>query len=134
MLRQRRFGDGQICVAESLSELAALYRFQQRHDEALPLLQQALKIRQQLLPSHHVDISINLYHLADIYRQQQRYGKAEPLFQQALKILRQQLGVEHSKTQAVYSDLMQMIATAIESGQFNELDTVLPPLEDLQKI
>lgn len=127
MLRQQQFGTQQICVAESLSELAALYRFQQRYDEALPLLQQSLKIRQQLLTSHHLKIGINLHHLADTYRHLRLYGKAEPLFQQALTILRQQLGSEHSKTQLVYSDLMQMLATAIESGRFDELVAELPP-------
>ena len=53
MLRQRRFGNKQLCVAESLVELAALYRFQQRYDEALPLLQQSLYIFQQQLGANH---------------------------------------------------------------------------------
>jgi len=129
MLRQQRFGSQQICVAESLSELAALYRFQQRYDEAHPLLQQALKIRQQQLTNRHLEIGINLHHLADTYCHLRLYGKAEPLFQQALVILRQQLGSDHPKTQLVYSGLMQMLATAIESGRFDELTTKLPPLD-----
>lgn len=129
MLRQQRFGNQQICVAESLSELAALYRFQQRYDEARPLLQQALKIRQQLLTSHHLEVGINLHHLADTYCHLRLYREAEPLFQQALSILRQQLGSDHPKTQLVYSGLMQMLATAIESGRFDELIAELPPLD-----
>lgn len=128
-LRQQRFDDKNLCVADSLSDLAALYRFQKRYSEALPLLQQALKIRQQLLTSHHLETGKNLYHLADTYRHQRLYGKAEPLFQQALIILRQQLGSAHSLTQSVYSDLMQMLVAAIESGQFNDLITELPPLD-----
>ena len=128
-MRQQRLGSQQICVAESLSELAALYRFQQRYAEARPLLQQALKIRQQQLTSHHVEIGINLHHLADTYCHLRLYGKAEPFFQQALIILRQQLGSDHPKTQLVYSGLMQMLATAIESGRFDELTTKILPLD-----
>lgn len=128
-LKQRRLGPDHLEIAATLNDLAALYCLQNRYEAALPLLQTTLTIRQQHLMSHHPDLGETLHQLAKVYRHQEQYGKAEPLFQQALSIFRQQFGGQHPRTQAVYNDLMQMIVTTIEGGNFSELASELPPLD-----
>jgi tetratricopeptide (TPR) repeat protein len=128
-LRRQQFGDEHLALVESLIELSSLYRRQNRYSQAQPLLQQALAIRQQLLISDHPHIAETSHHLAESFCHQQLYAQAESLYQQALNIFRKRLGAQHPRTQAVYSDLMQMIATAIESGQFDDLIPEPPPLD-----
>lgn len=128
-LKQRRLGPDHLEIATILNDLAALYCLRHRQEAALPLLKKALTIRQRHLVAHHPDLGETLHQLGKIHRHQAQYGKAEPLFQQALSIFRQQFGGEHPRTQAVYNDLMQMIAIAIEGGQFAELASELPPLD-----
>jgi tetratricopeptide (TPR) repeat protein len=128
-LQRQQFGDEHLALAESLIELSSLYRRQNRYAQAQPLLQQALIIRQQLLIGDHPHIAETSYHLADSFCHQQLYAQAESLYQQALTIFRKHLGAQHPRTQAVYSDLMYMIATAIESGQFDDLIPEPPPLD-----
>jgi tetratricopeptide (TPR) repeat protein len=128
-LRRQQFGDEHLEIAASLSELAALYRQQNRYSQVQPLLQQALAIRQRLLIGDHPHIAETLHQLADSFCHQQLYAQAESLYQQALTIFRKHFGAQHPCTQSVYSDLMQMIATAIESGQFDDLIPEPPPLD-----
>ncbi len=127
--RRQRLGDEHLELAESLGELAALYQRQKRYSQAQKLLQQALTIKQRRLVSDHPQIADTLYQLANIFCHQRLHDKAEPLYQEALTIFRKHLGAQHPRTQAVYSDFMQMIATAIESGQFEDLIPELPPLD-----
>jgi tetratricopeptide (TPR) repeat protein len=135
-LRQQRFGHGDLSVAESLLDLGTLYRAQERYSEAQPLFEQALAIRQHCLRHQHPDVGNSLYQLATLHALQKQYRTAEPLFQQALEISRQEFGTQHPHTQAIYSDFMQMIVAAIESGRFEELLADLPPLDldNLSKI
>ncbi len=127
--RRQRLGDEHLALADSLSELAAFYQQQKRYDHAQPLLQQALAIRQRLLINDHLQIGEALYQLAGVFYHKKLYGKAEPLYQQTLTIFRKHFGAQHRCTQAVYSDLMSLIATVIESGKFEDLMSELPPLD-----
>jgi hypothetical protein len=135
-LRQQRFGNGDLSLADSLLDLGTLYRAQERYSEAQPLFEQALTIRQHCLTHQHADVGNSLYQLAALYALQKQYRKAEPLYQQALEIARREVGPQHPHTQAIYSDFMQMIVSAIESGRFEDLLAELPPLDldNLSKI
>jgi len=128
-LRARQLGKTHLSVAGALSDLAALYIAQSRYTEAEPLLYRALQIRTHRLSFYHSDIAENCYQLACIYRQQQQYDRAEPLFQRALSAMRRQLGAEHPRTRIVYDDLMQMLATVIDTGQYHTIARPLPPLD-----
>ncbi|MEL6604146.1 MAG: tetratricopeptide repeat protein [Cyanobacteria bacterium J06614_10] len=126
-LRREKLGDQHPDVAVVLSDLAGLYCSQERYGEAEALLKQALQIQRQAADS--IEKGDSAYRLAAIYYQQNRYSEADPLFQTALTIFREQLGAEHSRTQAVYADLMKMVITAIEIGKFSELNAGVPPLD-----
>lgn len=116
-------------VATIQRSLARLYCLQDRYSEAEQRLQQALTLQRQSLPAKHIETGETLYTLAQLHQHHKRYSQADACFQEALVIFRQQLGTEHPRTKAVYSDLMAMMATLIEQGQFTKLTANLPPLD-----
>jgi CHAT domain-containing protein/Tfp pilus assembly protein PilF len=66
-----------------------------KYDEALPLVERALEIREKVLGAEHREVA-NAIHSAAILRWLKGdYAKAEPLFQRALMIREKSLGVEH---------------------------------------
>ncbi|MEL6556322.1 MAG: tetratricopeptide repeat protein [Cyanobacteria bacterium J06621_11] len=71
---------------------------QGRYDEAEPLLQQAVEIRQTELGKHHPSTASSLNNLALLYVSQGRYDEAEPLLQQAVEIRQTELGNRHLDT------------------------------------
>jgi tetratricopeptide (TPR) repeat protein len=94
-IRQQVLPEGDPDIAQSLSNLALLYKSQGRYEEAEPLYQQALAIRQHALPAVHPDFATSLSNLALLYYSQGRYEEAEPLYKQALTIQEQALPEVH---------------------------------------
>src|SRR6266566_410547 len=66
-----------------------------QYEQAEPLLQRALTIREKLLGPDHPDLATSLNNLAMLYRMQGKYAQAETLFQRALEIRQRTLGVNH---------------------------------------
>jgi formylglycine-generating enzyme len=81
--------------AATLNNLGALYQEMNEYDKALALLQQALEVKQRILPGAHPEIATSLYNLAELYRDQQKHAEAEPLYRQSLEIYEKQLGEAH---------------------------------------
>jgi tetratricopeptide (TPR) repeat protein/transcriptional regulator with XRE-family HTH domain len=65
------------------------------HEQAEPLYQQTLHIREQILEPGHPDIAEPLHGLAHLYYEQGKYELAESLYQRALDIRERALGPEH---------------------------------------
>jgi len=81
-----------------------------RYEQAAPLYQRALAIREQELGPHHPDTARSLNNLAQLYWAQGKYPEAEPLYQRALAIYEQELGASHPSTKIVrqnYTSLLQ---------------------------
>src|SRR5262249_52767597 len=78
-------------VATVLHNLATLYRVQGRYDQAEPLLQRALQIRQARLGKDHPLVALSLGQLAGLYTLQQRWDKAAGSAQPTLRVLRRHL-------------------------------------------
>src|SRR5262249_55406927 len=66
-----------------------------KYDEALPLSDRALDIRENVLGPDHPDVASSLSILAVLYEAKGDYVKAEPLFRRALEIREKALGPEH---------------------------------------
>ncbi|HKQ91647.1 MAG TPA: CHAT domain-containing tetratricopeptide repeat protein [Blastocatellia bacterium] len=66
-----------------------------KHDEALPLFEWALKIRERILGPDHPDVSQAIGGLAVLHHHKGEYSKAEPFYQSALAIKEKSLGPEH---------------------------------------
>ncbi|MFN8950699.1 MAG: tetratricopeptide repeat protein, partial [Aphanizomenon sp.] len=88
-----------IEFALSLNNLARLYYFQGRYNDAEPLFLQSLDILKLQLGNDHPDVAQSLNNLAQLYFSQENYLEAENLAQQALVIYQQKLGSEHPDTQ-----------------------------------
>ena len=103
-------------VANSLNNLAGLYKSQGRYEDAETLFQQALTLRQEILgvgetslkENRHPDVATSLNNLAFLYYSQGRYEAAEPLYQQALQIWMSTVGENHPHTQSVKVSLIVM--------------------------
>ena len=61
-------------------------RNQGKYDEAEPLYQRALAIREKALGPDHPDVAESLNNLAELYSNQGKYAEAEPLYKRALAI------------------------------------------------
>ena len=82
-------------AAQLLQKLGEYFHQRGQYTEAVPLIAQALTIRQKVLGSEHLDIAESLNELAELYREQGKYTEAEPLYQEALTIREHILGPEH---------------------------------------
>ncbi len=66
-----------------------------QYDEAIPLAQRALAIREKALGPDHPDVAASLDALAELYLDKQAYARAEPLYERALVIREKVLGPDH---------------------------------------
>jgi len=106
-------------VANSLNNLAGLYRNQGRYSEAEPLYKRALSIREKVLGSDHPDVALSLNSLAGLYRNQGRYSEAEPLYKRALSIVEKVLGSEHPD---VANSLNNLAGLYRNQGRYSEAE------------
>ena len=74
-------------------------RQQGRYEEAEPLYQEAMQLRQELLGDSHPSVASSLNNRAVLRYYQNRYDEAEVLFLQALEIFESVLGSNHPNTQ-----------------------------------
>jgi len=82
-------------VAQSVNNLAFLYRDQGRHTDAEPLLQRSLTILEKAFGGDHPEVANALCNLGQLYEDQGRYTEARPLLQRALDIREKAFGREH---------------------------------------
>jgi tetratricopeptide (TPR) repeat protein/transcriptional regulator with XRE-family HTH domain len=87
--------------------------------EAEPLLQRALSIREQLLGAEHLDVAECLHSLGWLYAEQRRYQEAEPFFQRVLHIRELLLGPEHLD---VAESLHRLGDLHFEQGRYKEAE------------
>jgi tetratricopeptide (TPR) repeat protein len=76
-----------------------------KYDEALPLVERALEIRERLLGTEHRDVAAAIEILAGIYTNKGGYVKAEPLYRRALAIREKAVGKDHPDTGASLNNL-----------------------------
>lgn len=72
------------------TEIAAYLEGRARYNEAEPLYQQALLVKEKLLGSKHSDVATSLTSLANLYVIRGKYQQGEPLLQRALLIRERQ--------------------------------------------
>ncbi len=97
--------------------LAGLYRYQGRHEEAQVLMERSLEATEQAAGREHL-VALFLDHLGDLHRDQGRYAEAEPLYQRSLAIWEKALGPEHpdvARTLENYAALLRLTARADEA-------------------
>jgi tetratricopeptide (TPR) repeat protein len=95
---QRQEHSETVDLADSLNNLAELYRSMGLYDVAEPLYLRALAISEHQLGPDHLSTGTSLNNLALLYSSIERYEAAEPLYLRALAIREHQLGPNHLDT------------------------------------
>jgi tetratricopeptide (TPR) repeat protein len=106
-------------TAQSLHDLADLYRNQGRYEEAGSLYRRALELREKVLGPEHPDTATTISNLAELYRNQGHYQEAEPLYKRAFEIWEKVLGPEYSNT--AISNLAELYR---EQGRYQEAEAL----------
>jgi len=114
--------------AIALDKLAQVYFKQGEYSKALPLVEQALQLREQTVGRQHPDTATSLNNLAYCYHAQGEYDKALPLYEQALQIRKQVLGQQHPS----YATSLNNLALLYDSQ--GEYDKALPLFEQALQI
>ncbi|MCH2047130.1 MAG: CHAT domain-containing protein [Trichodesmium sp. ALOHA_ZT_67] len=117
--RQASAKDQSLASATELNDKAFELYKQGKYDEAVPLLEQSLKIRLQLLGAEHPDVAESLNNLAVLYYAQGRYTEAEPLLIQALEMIKKFLGAEHPY---VAQSLENLAVLYSDQGRYTEAE------------
>jgi CHAT domain-containing protein len=90
--------------AELHQQVVQLYQ-QGKYQEAIPLMERSLQIRETQLGANHPDTATSLNNLAALYQGMGRYPEAEPLLQRSLQITETQLGANHPDTATSLNNL-----------------------------
>ncbi len=107
-LRAATEKDRALQEARRLSaEFLGLYRAR-KYDEARPLVEHALEIREKALGPEHPAVAVSLNNLANLYHNKGDYTRAEPLHQRALGIREKTLGPEHPNVAASLNNLANL--------------------------
>jgi tetratricopeptide (TPR) repeat protein len=106
-------------VADTLHGLATLYRRQGHYEQAKPLFQQALLIRER---NASPEAGATLNHLALLYCQQGNYEQAEPLLQRAVRTWEQALGPEHPEVMSALTNLATLYRV---QGRYEQAEPLL---------
>ena len=91
-----------------------------QYDQALPLYQRALAIREKVLGPEHPDVAMSLNNLAALYRDTGQYAKAEPLYQRSLMFREKSLGPDHpdvAQSLENYAELLSKTGRAKDAAQ-----------------
>jgi tetratricopeptide (TPR) repeat protein len=112
----------QVEAAVLFVQAGRYLRDRARYEQAAPLLQRALAIREQQLGPNHPNTASSLNNLAMLYRAQGKYAEAEPLYQRALAIYEQQLGPHHPDTATSLNNLALLYRA---QGKYAEAEPLL---------
>eukprot|EP00741_Cyanophora_paradoxa_P010934 tig00020553_g10571.t1 len=115
-LRRAALGEGHALYGAALQELAVLRDAQGRPDEALELLERAVRVSEAGLGADHLEHATALQNLAMMLRQRGDFARAEPLLRAALAAREAALGPAHPHAHA----LDHLAAVAGETGRRDE--------------
>jgi tetratricopeptide (TPR) repeat protein len=104
-LCEKLLGPEHLDTAQSLNDLAVLYKNRGDFARAQPLFLRALAIRETRLGPEHPDTAQSLNDLAVLYKNQDDFVRAQPLHLRALTIRETRLGPEHLDTAQSLNDL-----------------------------
>ena len=90
--------EGDLAEAQRLSGQVLEYFATGRHQEAIPLAQRALAIREKALGPEHPDIAASLNNLAALYQATGAYTKAEPIYEHVLAVTEKSHGRKPPET------------------------------------
>jgi len=123
----------EINKADVISNLAELYRLQEKYILSEQFNIFSLEIREKYLGSEHLDVATSLNNLAQLYQDQEDYLKAEPLYLRSLDIRKNLLGSEHPDVATTMNNLARLYLNL--DGKYPEAERLfLRSLEIREKV
>ncbi|PMB40340.1 hypothetical protein CEN40_22380 [Fischerella thermalis CCMEE 5205] len=116
--------------ADSLNNLAELYRILGCFSQAKPLYIEALNLRQELLGDSHPDVAQALNNIAAFYVAQGIYSQAETYLFAALDIFKINLGDEHEQIANYLNNIGEVYR---EQGRFEDAEKMHLEALDMRK-
>jgi tetratricopeptide (TPR) repeat protein len=102
--------------------LGRFYRGQGFYNEAVPYLEQCLRLSDQRFWPKHPTVATSLDNLAELYLDQGKYNKAETLRLRCLEIERKTLGENHPQ---FASSLNKLAALYLKQGRYAEAEPLI---------
>ncbi|MGE0205772.1 MAG: tetratricopeptide repeat protein, partial [Hyphomicrobiaceae bacterium] len=106
--------------AEINARVVRLYR-EGRYEEAIPVAERALALREKTLGPDHPDVGTLLNNLAALYRVLGRLGEAEPLYRRSLAIADKALGPDHHSVGISLNNLARLLRALGRYGEAEPL-------------
>jgi tetratricopeptide (TPR) repeat protein len=78
---RRRLGPNHPAVSKDLNNLASLYRYQGKIEQAEPLFRRSLAIAEKTLGPEHPDVAAKLSNLAGLLREEGKYSSGRAYVQ-----------------------------------------------------
>jgi tetratricopeptide (TPR) repeat protein len=107
--------------AQLFNDLGYYLNLMGSYDEARPLLERALAIRERVLGADHPDTAWSLSNLASLLRAQGVYGEARPLLERALAIREQVLRPDHPDVAQSLNSLGELLRMQRAYGEAGSL-------------
>ena len=108
-------------IASLYNNLALLYYSMGEYEQAKPLYEKSLKIREEVLALNHPQTVSSYNNLALLYDSMGEYEQAKPLYEKALKINEKVLGLNHPDTATSYNNLASLYDSMGEYEQAKPL-------------
>jgi tetratricopeptide (TPR) repeat protein len=106
-------------AASLLNRMGGYLRQRGEYEQAEPLYQRALALRERMLGPEHTDTATSLNDLAVLYYSQGKYEQAEPLYQRALAIDEKAYGSDHPD---VATDLSNLAFLYKNQGKYEQAE------------
>ena len=116
--------------ARQLQSQAILLWKQDKYDEALPLAERALAIREKELGPDHPDVATSLFGLANVYSDNGNSAKVEPLYLRALAIREKAFGSDHIFVSPILNNLGAFYR---ERGEYTKAQPVFERVLDIRE-
>ncbi|MEN8219056.1 MAG: tetratricopeptide repeat protein [Pseudomonadota bacterium] len=117
-------------LLEALDSIAIFFKSTGFYTAALPLFQQALKIRQKDLGTNHPDLVQSINHLAFLLKKKGDYEKAKQFYHLALQISKQALGAEHPDT---VQSLNHLALSLQKQGEYEKAERLYRQALEIRK-
>lgn len=107
--------------ATLMHTLGRIYRQLGHHEEAASLLQDALAVQDEHLPSTHPDRASTLHERARLLRYEGKKKQAAHLYRESLAIQREHFGTEHP---AIADNVRELAIIAARDGRYAQSDSL----------
>ncbi len=118
---ESRLGRDHPEIARHLNNLAMLFRWTNKLDEAVTLMRRALAIDEQALGVEHPNVALSLANLAALLHSMNRMEEAEPLMRRALSIDEKQFGSAHPDVARDLNNLAELLESTDRLAEAEQL-------------